>query len=53
MPHPQKSQLPNLLARSAAPAAPIIMNVRTNEDFEIDPDLMTTAMRHPFKEMTP
>jgi len=53
MPHPQQSQLPNLLARSAAPAAPILMNVRTSEDFEIDPDLMATAIRHPFKDMAP
>jgi len=51
MPSPTEITVPQLSRLIGTPAAPIIIDVRTDEDFELDPDLIPTAFRHPFNDM--
>jgi len=51
MPSPTEitvSQLSRLLGTSAAP---VIIDVRIDDDFALDPDFIPTAKRHPFDDM--
>jgi rhodanese-related sulfurtransferase len=51
MPSPTEitvSQLSRLLGTSAAP---VIIDVRIDDDFALDPDLIPTAFRHPFDDI--
>jgi len=51
MPSPTEITVAQLSRLIGTPAAPLIIDVRTDEDFELDPELIPTAFRHPFNSM--
>ncbi len=48
MPAPNEITVTQLARLVGTPAAPVIVDLRTDEDFAADPDLVPTAFRHPF-----
>ena len=51
MPSPTEITVTQLSRLIDTPAAPIIIDVSTDVDFELDPDLIPTALHHPFYAM--
>ena len=47
MPSPNEITVSQLSRLIGTPHAPIIIDVRSDEDFELDPDLIPSAFRHP------
>jgi rhodanese-related sulfurtransferase len=51
MPSPNEITVTQLSRLIGAPAAPVIIDVRIDEDFVQDPDLIPTARRHPHDDI--
>jgi rhodanese-related sulfurtransferase len=51
MPSPTEITVPQLSRLVGTAAAPVIVDVRIDKDFEQDSDLIPTAFRHPFREV--
>jgi rhodanese-related sulfurtransferase len=51
MPSPTQITVPQLARLIGTPKAPIIVDVRIDEDFDEDPRLIPTAFRHPYREI--
>jgi len=51
MPAPTEITVPQLSRLLGTPAAPTVIDVRIDEDFSLDPDLIPTARRHPFRQV--
>jgi len=52
MPSPNEITVAQLSRLIGTPAAPVIIDVRIDEDFVQDPDLIPTARRHPHHDIT-
>lgn len=51
MPSPTEITVSQLSRLIGTPAAPILLDVRTDEDFDLDPDLIPSAWRHPHRDV--
>ncbi len=51
MPSPTEITVPQLSRLIGTPAAPVLLDVRIDEDFQLDPNYIPTAVRHPFREV--
>ena len=51
MPSPTEITVSQLSRLIGTPAAPVLLDVRIDEDFQLDPDLIPTASRQPFREV--
>ncbi len=51
MPSPTEITVSQLSRLVGTAAAPVIIDVRIDSDFELDPDFIPTAKRHPFGDM--
>ena len=51
MPSPTEITVPQLSRLLGTDSAPSIVDLRIDEDFELDPDLIPTARRHPFDDL--
>jgi rhodanese-related sulfurtransferase len=51
MPSPTEITVPQLSRLLGTAAAPAIVDVRLEDDFALDPDLIPTAFRHPFDDI--
>ena len=51
MPSPSEITVPQLARLIGTPSSPVILDVRIDEDFALDPDYIPTAFRHPFKQV--
>lgn len=49
---PARISCANLARLIGTPKAPVVIDVRTDEDFEADPEIVPTAIRHPFTAIT-
>ena len=52
MPSPTEITVSQLSRLIGTPAAPVLLDVRTDEDFELDPDFIPSAIRQPYLEVT-
>ena len=52
MPSPTEITVPQLSRLIGIPDAPVIIDVRIDDDFELDPQILPTARRWPFTDMT-
>ncbi len=53
MPSPNQITVNQLARLVGTPAAPVLVDVRVDEDFELDPDLIPGAFRHPHDSLEP
>ena len=51
MPSPTEITVPQLSRLPGTAIAPIIIDVRIDDDFAMDPDYIPTALRHPFDQI--
>ncbi len=51
MPAPTEITVPQLSRLIGTPAAPVLLDVRIDEDFALDPDLIPSAFRHPHRHV--
>ena len=51
MPSPTEITVPQLARLIGTASAPIVVDLRTDEDFALDPDFIPTAFRHPFDDI--
>ncbi|MDH3220578.1 MAG: sulfurtransferase/chromate resistance protein [Gammaproteobacteria bacterium] len=51
MPSPNEITVAQLSRLIGTPAAPVVIDVRIDEDFAEDPDLIPTAFRHPHRDI--
>lgn len=51
MPSPTEITVPQLSRLLGTAAAPLVLDLRIDDDFERDPDFIPTAIRHPFDEI--
>ena len=51
MPSPTEITVSQLSRLIGTPSAPVIVDVRIDEDFELDPDLIPSAFRHPHHDI--
>ena len=49
---PARISCANLARLIGTPNAPVVIDVRTDEDFDADPEVIPTAIRHSFKTIT-
>lgn len=50
MPSPNEITVPQLSRLIGTPACPVLIDVRTDEDFDADPTLLPGAVRQPYRE---
>ncbi len=51
MPSPTEITASQLARLIGTPSAPVIIDVRIDEDFALDPDLIPSAFRHPHHDI--
>jgi len=51
MPSPTEITVSQLSRLIGTPTAPVLLDVRIDEDFQLDPDLIPTSIRQPFREV--
>ncbi|MBT8437715.1 MAG: chromate resistance protein, partial [Gammaproteobacteria bacterium] len=51
MPSPTEITVPQLSRLVGTPSAPAIIDVRIDEDFDLDPELIPSAFRHPHQDI--
>jgi len=51
MPSPTEITVSQLSRLVGTPSAPLIVDVRIDDDFNLDPDIIPTSFRHPFNQL--